>query len=350
MYGRTTLRELERRVAAHARKRRQRVRFFQSNHEGALIDELHRRRGWADAIVINPAAFTHYSYALRDALAAVALPAVEVHLSDIEAREPFRRISVVRDVCIAVRAGPRRRLLSRCARLGRRTRAGFASRKGRSVKPVLPHGSRSVGCGGVRVGPIGLGCMGLSEFYAPVPEADAIRTIQRALELGMTLLDTSDMYGRGANELLLGRALRGRRERAVVATKTGIVRRADDPTYRGVNGRPEYVRAACEGSLRRLGVEAIDLYYVHRVDPDVPIEETVGAMAELVDSGQGARRRPLRGRARDAAPRGRRHPDRRAAERVLALHPRRRDATACWRPRASWASRSSRTRRWGGAR
>jgi 3-dehydroquinate dehydratase II len=105
IYGRTTLRELEREVAAHARKRRQRVRFFQSNHEGAIVDELHRRRRWADAIVINPAAFTHYSYALRDALAAVALPAVEVHLSDVTAREPFRRISVVREVCIAVRAG-----------------------------------------------------------------------------------------------------------------------------------------------------------------------------------------------------------------------------------------------------
>jgi aryl-alcohol dehydrogenase-like predicted oxidoreductase len=154
------------------------------------------------------------------------------------------------------------------------------------VTPSAPHGSRPVGRTGVRVGPIGLGCMGLSEFYAPVAEADAIRTIQRALERGMTLLDTSDMYGRGANELLLGRALRGRRERAVVATKTGIVRRAEDPAYRGVNGRPEYVRAACEGSLQRLGIEAIDLYYVHRVDPGVPIEETVGALAELVAAGK----------------------------------------------------------------
>lgn len=105
IYGRTTLRELERRVGAHARKLRMRARFFQSNHEGAIIDELHRRRRWADAIVINPGAFTHYSYALRDALAAVALPAVEVHLSDIDARENWRKISVVRDVCTAVRAG-----------------------------------------------------------------------------------------------------------------------------------------------------------------------------------------------------------------------------------------------------
>jgi aryl-alcohol dehydrogenase-like predicted oxidoreductase len=128
--------------------------------------------------------------------------------------------------------------------------------------------------------------MGLSEFYAPVDENDAIRTIQRALDLGMTLLDTSDMYGRGANERLVGRALRGRRERAVVATKTGIVRRADDPKFRAVDGRPEYVRAACDASLQRLGVDAIDLYYLHRVDPDVPIEETAGALAELVTAGK----------------------------------------------------------------
>jgi 3-dehydroquinate dehydratase-2 len=105
IYGRTTLPELERRVRAHARKLRMRVRCFQSNHEGAIIDELHRRRRWAQAIVINPGAFTHYSYAIRDALAAVALPAIEVHLSDIDTREEWRRISVVRDVCTAVRAG-----------------------------------------------------------------------------------------------------------------------------------------------------------------------------------------------------------------------------------------------------
>ncbi len=105
IYGCTTLRELERTVAAHARKRRQRVRFFQSNHEGAIIDELHRLRRWAHGIVINPGALTHYSYAIRDALAAVALPAVEVHLSDVGAREEFRRISVVRDVCVGTRAG-----------------------------------------------------------------------------------------------------------------------------------------------------------------------------------------------------------------------------------------------------
>jgi 3-dehydroquinate dehydratase-2 len=105
VYGRTTLADLERRVRKHARKRRQRVRFFQSNHEGAIIDELHKQRTWADAVVINPAAFTHYSYAIRDALSAIAIPCVEVHLSDVDAREEFRRISVVRDVCVGVRAG-----------------------------------------------------------------------------------------------------------------------------------------------------------------------------------------------------------------------------------------------------
>ncbi len=105
VYGRMTLPQLERRVRGHARKRRQHVRFFQSNHEGAIIDELQRQRKWADGVVINPGAFTHYSYAIRDALASIALPAVEVHLSDVNAREEFRKISVVRDVCVAVRAG-----------------------------------------------------------------------------------------------------------------------------------------------------------------------------------------------------------------------------------------------------
>jgi aryl-alcohol dehydrogenase-like predicted oxidoreductase len=145
---------------------------------------------------------------------------------------------------------------------------------------------RRIGRLGEHAGPVAMGCMGLSEFYAPVDEADAIRTIHRALDLGMTLLDTSDMYGRGANERLVGRALRGRRESAVLATKTGIVRREDDPKYRAVDGRPEYVRAACDASLLRLGVDAIDLYYLHRVDPKVPIEETAGALAELVTAGK----------------------------------------------------------------
>jgi aryl-alcohol dehydrogenase-like predicted oxidoreductase len=136
------------------------------------------------------------------------------------------------------------------------------------------------------VGAIALGCMGMSEFYEPVAESEAIATIHRALELGMTLIDTSDMYGRGENERLVGRALRGRRGRAVLATKAGIVRSPDDPAYRGVNGRPDYVRAACDASLARLGTEHVDVYYLHRADPDVPVEETVGAMAELVTAGK----------------------------------------------------------------
>jgi aryl-alcohol dehydrogenase-like predicted oxidoreductase len=145
--------------------------------------------------------------------------------------------------------------------------------------------ARTLGANGPSVGAIALGCMGMSEFYEPVEEREAIRTIHRALELGMTLIDTSDMYGRGENERLVGRALRDRRDRAVLATKTGIVR-SDDPSYRGVDGRPEYVRTACDASLARLGVDRIDVYYLHRADPNVPIEETIGAMAELVTAGK----------------------------------------------------------------
>ncbi len=132
---------------------------------------------------------------------------------------------------------------------------------------------------------MGLGCMGMSEFYGPRDETEAIATIQRALDLGCTFLDTADMYGRGQNEELVGKAIRGRRDAVVLATKFGIIR-SDDPNARGINGRPEYVRQACEASLRRLGVEVIDLYYQHRVDPTTPIEETVGAMAELVKEGK----------------------------------------------------------------
>ncbi|MDB5093686.1 MAG: Aldo/keto reductase [Candidatus Eremiobacteraeota bacterium] len=145
---------------------------------------------------------------------------------------------------------------------------------------------RRLGRDGPLVGAIALGCMGLSEFYEPVPESEAIATIHRALELGMTLIDTSDMYGRGENERLVGRALRGRREGAVLATKGGFLRRDDDLAWRGINGRPAYLKAACDASLARLGVEFVDLYYLHRVDPDVPIEESVGAMAELASAGK----------------------------------------------------------------
>ncbi|MDB5027293.1 MAG: Aldo/keto reductase [Candidatus Eremiobacteraeota bacterium] len=145
---------------------------------------------------------------------------------------------------------------------------------------------RRLGPAGPYAGAIALGCMGMSEFYDPVGEGEAIATIHRALDLGMTLIDTSDMYGRGENERLVGRALRDRRERAVLATKVGIVRSAGDAAYRGVDGRPEYVRAACDASLTRLGVDSIDVYYLHRADPNVPVEETIGAMGELVAAGK----------------------------------------------------------------
>lgn len=146
--------------------------------------------------------------------------------------------------------------------------------------------ARQLGTRGPNVGAIGLGCMGMSEFYDRVGEGDAIATIHRALELGMTLIDTSDMYGRGANEQLVGRALRDRRDRATIATKGGLVRRADDPSYRAVDGTPAYLRTACDASLVRLGVECVDLYYLHRADPEVPIEESAGALAELVQAGK----------------------------------------------------------------
>jgi aryl-alcohol dehydrogenase-like predicted oxidoreductase len=144
----------------------------------------------------------------------------------------------------------------------------------------------ALGRQGLTVSRQGLGCMGMSEFYGPGDDEESIATIHRALELGVTLLDTADIYGPHINEELVGRAIAGRREQVVVATKFGIVRDPDNPTARGVSGRPDYVRRSCEGSLRRLGVEHIDLYYQHRVDPDTPIEETVGAMGELVAEGK----------------------------------------------------------------
>ncbi|WP_119681064.1 aldo/keto reductase [Indioceanicola profundi] len=144
---------------------------------------------------------------------------------------------------------------------------------------------RRLGKNGPEVGALGLGCMGMSEFYGQGDEAESIATIHRALDLGVTLIDTADMYGVGRNEELVGRAIRDRRDRVFLATKFGNVRGADG-SFHGVSGRPDYVRSACEASLKRLGLEVIDLYYQHRVDPTVPIEETVGAMAELVRQGK----------------------------------------------------------------
>ncbi len=144
---------------------------------------------------------------------------------------------------------------------------------------------RSLGTSGLAVSRMGLGCMGMSEFYGPGDERESIRTIHRALDLGVDFLDTADIYGLGKNEELVGKAIRDRRDKAVLATKFGNVRGADG-SWLGVNGKADYVRSCCEASLRRLGVDVIDLYYQHRVDPDTPIEETVGAMADLVRQGK----------------------------------------------------------------
>ena len=143
-----------------------------------------------------------------------------------------------------------------------------------------------LGSQGSVVSRMGFGCMGMSEFYGERNDVESAATLLRALDLGVTFLDTADTYGIGDNEELIGKTIAGRRDEVFLATKFANVRKKNDPTYWVVSGRPEYVQAACDASLKRLGVETIDLYYQHRVDPEVPIEETVGAMAELVAAGK----------------------------------------------------------------
>jgi aryl-alcohol dehydrogenase-like predicted oxidoreductase len=145
---------------------------------------------------------------------------------------------------------------------------------------------RALGTSGLTVSALGLGCMGMSEFYGPADESESLATLDAALEAGITFFDTADMYGRGHNEELLGRFLAGKRDRAVLATKFGVVRDPDEGRFRGVDNSPAYVAEACDASLRRLGTDRIDLYYVHRIDPNRPIEETVAAMADLVRAGK----------------------------------------------------------------
>ena len=174
--------------------------------------------------------------------------------------------------------------------------------------------TRKLGRNGPTVSALGLGCMGMSEFYGAHSDAESIATLQHALERGVNFLDTADAYGPYTNEELVGRALQGRRGQAFLATKFGFVRDATNPAARAIDGSPAHVRAACEASLKRLQVEQIDLYYLHRVDREVPIEETVGAMARAGARRQGALPRAVGGFPADARARAARAPHHRAAE------------------------------------
>jgi aryl-alcohol dehydrogenase-like predicted oxidoreductase len=145
---------------------------------------------------------------------------------------------------------------------------------------------KKLGSQGLQASQLGLGCMGMSEFYGETNDAESIKTLHRAIELGVTFWDTSDAYGPHTNEVLVGKALKGQREKITLATKFGILRDPNDPTVRGFNGSPAYVKAACEASLQRLGIDTIDLYYLHRVDPKTPVEETTAALAQLVKEGK----------------------------------------------------------------
>ena len=198
----------------------------------------------------------------------------------------------------------------------------------------------------LQVSTIGLGCMGMSEFYGRADESEAVRTIHRALDLGVTLLDTADMYGPFTNEKLVGGAISGRREEVVLATKFGNVRDPEDPTHRWIDGSPEYVKRACDASLQRLGVDHIDLYYQHRVDQSVPIDETVGAMADLVTAGK-VRRLGLSEASATTIRRAN------AVHPITALQTRTRcghgtSRTRSFPPSGIWGSASCRIHRWAG--